>query len=103
MTAPDLGAALDHVDRGPVGAGGLIALAELVVRQRRVERELGVEDVGEAPAPRREVCAGVVGDQVHEPLVGVEEPEVAGGRVVEIDAVVDPERLGRLDPALLRN
>jgi hypothetical protein len=28
---------------------------------------------------------------------------VAGGRVVEIDVVVDPERLGRLDPALLRD
>jgi RNA polymerase sigma-70 factor, ECF subfamily len=28
---------------------------------------------------------------------------VAGGRVVEIDVVVDPERLGRLDPALLQD
>ena len=27
----------------------------------------------------------------------------AGGRVVEIDVVVDPERLGRLDPALLQD
>jgi hypothetical protein len=44
----DLGQALGHGDRVAVGAGGLVAVAELVVRQGVVPGELRRQDDGQA-------------------------------------------------------